>query len=258
HHQIQDAVRGPISLLRLAEPVGKNAIFGETVQNSVRTDDRGVHRSGQHQDADKHNKYVEDQAQGQRPDQVHRQAANQVFLELPANGVRDDHHRKEGRTRGEDQAVKENDPGGFLQVGKLRVLDFAIHLSHGFLAAHRENGMAQSNQDSNETNRVRKRTAVQPAQRASVVTLVVSKVVKAGQRWKMRAAHPKRVTAPYNHDDDHRRRNLHDAQGFFAGLRNTLDVFPPEVERTNDRENRRRGVLRQHDFQMYVREKFVQ
>ncbi len=86
---------------------------------------------------------------------MHGQSADQVFLKISPHRIRDDHHRKESDARGENQAVEENDPGGFFQIRKLRVLNFSIHLRHGFFAAHGEHRMSQADQDSDEADSVR-------------------------------------------------------------------------------------------------------
>ena len=45
HDQIDDAVGSAKARMRLAEPIGKNAIFRNAVKNPVGTDDRGIDRA---------------------------------------------------------------------------------------------------------------------------------------------------------------------------------------------------------------------
>ena len=78
HHHIQNAVGSSEAAMRVAEPVRKNAVFGDAVENAVRSDDGGVDRAGQHQDADHHDESAEGQPQRQRADEIHGQAADGI------------------------------------------------------------------------------------------------------------------------------------------------------------------------------------
>jgi len=70
-HDLQDRdhvdqpVGGPEAPVRLAEPLGQHAVLGNPVQHAVRSDDRGVDRARQHQEADDHDDGLEHQAQRQ-------------------------------------------------------------------------------------------------------------------------------------------------------------------------------------------------
>jgi hypothetical protein len=77
-------------------------------------------------------------------------------------------------------ATPKNDGGRFFQVGELGVLNLAIHLGHGFLAAHGEDGVSQSDQNTDERNRVRQRRVVQPSQSATVRPGGIDDVAKIG------------------------------------------------------------------------------
>ena len=70
HDEIDDAVRRSEARMRVPEPVGEYAIFGDAVQDAIRADDGGIHGSGQNQRADHDDEHVEDQAQREtaRPD----------------------------------------------------------------------------------------------------------------------------------------------------------------------------------------------
>ncbi len=78
HDQIQNAVGGAEAAVRLPEPVRQDAVLGDAVQHAVRADDGRVHGAGQHQRADDHDERAERQPHGQRPDEVHGQAADRV------------------------------------------------------------------------------------------------------------------------------------------------------------------------------------
>ena len=77
---------------------------------------------------------------------------------------------------------------------------------------------------------------LQPAERV----VRVREVRQAWQRRQMAAADRERVDAPDDHDHHHDGRDVHDAQRLLARLGNALDVFPPEIDRHQDREECRR------------------
>ena len=139
--------------MRVPEPVREDAVFGDAVQNAVRTHNGGIHGSGQHQNADQHHEALEDQPQHVWSDKIHGQAADQVVEVLRANRVRNDHEGEEGNAGGENQAVDEDDEAGFFQVGQLGMLDFAIDLRQGFFAAHGQHGVAQADEDADNARR---------------------------------------------------------------------------------------------------------
>ncbi len=66
HDQVDDPVGGAEARMRLAEPVGENAVFRNAVEDSVGTDDRGIDRARQDQEAHDHHEGAESQPQQQR------------------------------------------------------------------------------------------------------------------------------------------------------------------------------------------------
>src|SRR5262249_62292016 len=73
---------------------------------------------------------------------------------------------KEDRwARREDQTVKKNNESRLFEILQLRVLDLAVDLRHRLFAAHREDGVAEANQDADESDRVRKPCVLGPAER---------------------------------------------------------------------------------------------
>src|SRR5215469_7064145 len=113
------------------------------------------------------------------------------------------------------------------------MFDLAVNLRHGFLAAHGEDRMAKTNENSNKADR-REPGVLQPSKRTTVFTLVVSNCVSAGEWRQVSTAEKHGVAAPDNHDYDHDGGDLHDTHGLFTGLVNTLDVFPPEINRAEN------------------------
>jgi len=70
--------------------------------------------------------------------------------------------------------------------------------------------------------------------------------------------HVERVPTPEQHHHDHYRRDVHDPQRLFAGFRNTLDVFPPEINRNQHRERRGGQVHGQNQRGVHIVQKFIQ
>src|SRR5215467_4819552 len=103
------------------------------------------------------------------------------------------------------------------------MFDLAVNLRHGFLAAHSEDRVTETDENSYKPD-CRESRVLKPSQRAPMFALVVSNRVSAGKWRQVSAAQKHGVAAPANHDHDHDGRDLHDAHGLFAGLVNTLDV----------------------------------
>ena len=72
---VDDAVRGAEFIVRMAEPVHQNTVFGDAVHNAVGADDGGVYGARQYQNTYHHDKHVEAEAQDFRARQMHREAA---------------------------------------------------------------------------------------------------------------------------------------------------------------------------------------
>src|ERR1051326_3265716 len=137
------------------------------------------------------------------------------------------------------------------------MFDLAVNLRHGFLAAHSEDRMAKTDENSDKADCWETRV-LQPSKRATVFTLVVSNRVSAGKWRQVSTAEKHGIAAPDDHDYNHDGRDLHDAHGLFAGLMNTLNVFPPEINRAENREYRRGCVVRQVNAEMHILEELVQ
>ncbi len=60
--QVDEPARGPEFAVRLAEPIGQNAVFGHAVQNAIRSDDGRVHRAGENDSPHQHDETVKQQA----------------------------------------------------------------------------------------------------------------------------------------------------------------------------------------------------
>ncbi len=66
HHHVDDPVGSAESRVRLPEPVGKHAVFGNAVQHAVRSDDGRVHGAGKNQRAHHYHEDVKDQPRHER------------------------------------------------------------------------------------------------------------------------------------------------------------------------------------------------
>src|SRR5207249_12203683 len=95
-------------------------------------------------------------------DEVHCQPADWVVEEIATHRVRDYHHGEKCHTSRENQTVNKNDESCFFQVAELRMFNFPVHLGHGFLATHGENGVAEANQNANQADGVREGIVTEP------------------------------------------------------------------------------------------------
>ena len=166
HDQIQDAIRGSEAAVRMAKPVRENAVFGDAVEDAVRAHDGGVDGAGQHQDADHDHESAERQPQ-QCSGPTRYIASPPIRLSKKfwrtASGMI--MTAKNETPGGENQAVNENDEARFFQVAQLGMLDLAIDLGQGFLAAHGQHGVAEADQNADQSDGVGQRGVLQPAQR---------------------------------------------------------------------------------------------
>src|SRR6476646_10305930 len=137
HNQVDNAIAGAKALVRTAEPVSKNSVFRDAVQNAIGPDDRGIDGAGQDQETHDNNEDPEDELKQVRPDHVHGHSADQVvFVHADANRVRNDHDGQHGTDAGEHKTEYGNDQRGPLQVAQLGAGDLAINLGQGLFAAH--------------------------------------------------------------------------------------------------------------------------
>src|ERR1039458_3903035 len=95
-------------MVRMAEPLRQHAILGHPVEHAIRADDRRVDRAGEDQRAHQYDESVEQQAQRQRADQVHRKAADQVVQILRPHRIGNQHHGEKRNQRREYHAVDED------------------------------------------------------------------------------------------------------------------------------------------------------
>src|ERR1700691_3612496 len=234
HDNVDDAVAGAESGVRLTEPLAHHAVFGNAVQHAIRAHDRGVHRPSKNQRAHHNHESMEDQARDERTLEAHRQPADQILQKALANVVGNDHHREEGNQRSENQAVNENDQTGLLEVQQLGAFDFAVHLRERFLAAHGQHGVSERDENRDDAEHVRQAAVRQPSKRAA------GEVDVAGiRKWRQRRmAQECGVNAPADQDHHHHGDQPHDVQRFFAGLGNALGIFPPEINGDDNGETR--------------------
>ena len=64
-NQVDDAIGSSEAGMRLAEPIGENAVFRHAVEDAVGADDRGVDRAGQDQETHDYDEGAEKQLQQQ-------------------------------------------------------------------------------------------------------------------------------------------------------------------------------------------------
>ena len=231
------------------EPRGQHSVFRHPVQDAVRPHDRRVDGAGQDQEPDEDDQGVEGQPRRFRPDDAHRQAADQVVLVgLDPRPVGDDHHGEEADQRGQQEAVQENDECRLLEVRQLGTLDLAVDLGQGLFAAHREHRVAERDQDAEHPDQAEPihfrgvaqllghRSPGEPAERILLLAgdlvddrspLRVHLAGKVGSGRGQVAglgADGNGQETPGDHHDAHHRGRGHDLQGLVAGLADTPDV----------------------------------
>src|SRR6266567_471770 len=86
--------------------------------------------------------------------------------------------------------------------------------------------MTQTNQNTDQADGIWQRSMSQPTQRV----LRVHKIREMRPGRKMSSPHPERIGTPGDHHDYHHGGHVHDAESFLAGLGDTFNVLPPEID----------------------------
>src|SRR5215467_9188407 len=97
-----------------------------------------------------------------RADKIHGQTTDQVAEVLGPNRVGNNREGEERDARGKEQAVNENDEARLLQVAQLGMFNLSVNLRQSFLAAHCQNGVPQTDKNSNESNGIGQPRVMQP------------------------------------------------------------------------------------------------
>jgi len=228
--------------MRLAEPVCQNSIFRHPHHHARRADDGGVDGSGKNQKSDHHDEDAEDDPQRHRSNHVHRHAGDQIVgVDLDPDAVRNNHRRQHGPDAGEDEAVDRNNNGRAFQVLQLRVLDLPIDLGQRFLAAHGQNGMSESHQNSEDPQHVGQLRAAQESQ----CVVGEMQIRRNRQRRQLGMDVEGGEEAPAQQQNHHHGSHLHHGQRLVRRLLNALQVLPPVVDGDHRGQNRRHFVHRQ-------------
>ncbi len=200
---------------------------------------------------------------------MHRQSTDEVTVVLlHADAVGDQHHRQKANAPGEDQAVNEDDEGGFLEVGQLGRFDFPVDLGQRLLAAHRQDGVPEGNEQTEQADQAQPVFTVHTAQllgqrrfaqeagrvydrcRRRILRGVVDlrPQIDFAKHTRFRSFDPERDAAPGKHDHSHHRGGDHDLERLFAGLMNPNNVLAEEVQGDRGGEEDRaplgHGILR--------------
>src|SRR5271166_1182535 len=237
--EIDDAIGGAVALVRTTEPIGEHAVFRDAIEHAIRADDGGVDRARENQESDNHDEGAEGQAHDLRADHMHGEAGDQVVaVHLHADVVRDQHDREQRDEAGEDEAINADDDGGALQVLKFRVRQFAIDLCQRFFAAHRQDGVSKAYDEAENAEHVRQLAVFPEAERFFAVV----DIGESGEWGQVAADLQQGEPGPAEQHHHHDGRDLHDPERLLAGLLDTLDVLPPEVERDRHGEHDCGGI----------------
>src|SRR5208283_3527569 len=166
YDDVDDAIGSAVTFVRPPEPVGKHAVFRDSIQNAVGTHNGSVYGAGKDEESDDNNKCAESQPQNLRPDHVHGKTSDQVVaVHLHANVIRDQHDRQQRHQAGENEAVNADDNGRALQVFELGMREFTINLRQRFLAAHGQYGMPEAYDESENAEHVGQLAVLPEAER---------------------------------------------------------------------------------------------
>ena len=224
--EVHDAVAGAEGLMRLAEPVGEHAVFGDAHEHAGGADHRGVDGSGENEEADDDDEDAEGDAEKLGADHEHGNAGDEVVLvNVGALICRDEHGGEQRDSAGEDERVDGDDDGRALEVLELGMLDFAVYLGERFFSAHGQDGVAEGHQDAKDAEDGNELGSLEEAE--CIVREV--QVGGCGRRGQVNAADANGVDAPEEQNDHHDGGDLHDAQGLVAGFLDALDVLPPVI-----------------------------
>ena len=196
--------------MRLAEPVGENAIFRNAVEDAIGADDRGVDRARQNQETHHHHKRTKSQPQQQGPVLIHGQPGDEVVLvNRNSHRVRNNHHEQQRREPGKNETVDRDDDGRALQVLQLGMGQFAVDLGQRFLAAHGQHGMPKGNQDAENGE-----LGGEPMRQVGVFQETQGfgaefQAVGRGQRDRLVSLLQQGQRRPGQQDDHHHRGDLH-------------------------------------------------
>ena len=148
---------------------------------------------------------------------MHGQAAEEIAGVILPDFIGNDQNGQEGKSPGEQQAVKENDQGRFLEIGQLRRFDFTVNMGQALHAAHGQNRVAEGHGDAHESHQA------EPAFRRG------NNLAKA--RHGIRLLQRQRQSAPQQQDDAHEGDGPHDPQRPITGGLPTDQVPPEKVQR---------------------------
>ena len=152
NNKVNDAIAGPIPLLRFAEPVSKDSVLRDAVQHTIRSNNRGINCAGENEESNHDYKSAEQQLQQERTAEPHDQFRKKVVLVTrQRNALRNNHYGQQRPNSGEHEAVNGDDDRSALQVLELRMRNFAVDLRQRLFAAHRQYGMSECHEDAEQT-----------------------------------------------------------------------------------------------------------
>src|SRR5260370_24737008 len=229
---VDDAGTCSVLAVGKAEPIGEDAVFGDTVEDAIGSDDRGVDGAREDEEPDHDDKCAEDQAQDERPPHVHGEAGDQiVFVNGNADSIRNQHDGQQRGQSGENEAVDGDDDRGFFQILELGMSEFTIDLGERFFAAHGQHGVAEGNQDSEQSEHSGKTLLGQAVTEKAERFFGEMKVLRNRKRNGVVSRLDEGKCRPGEQDDHHDGGDLHDAESFLAGLLDALGIFPPVIDR---------------------------
>ena len=195
--------------MRLSKPVHQHAVFAETIEHAIRSYDGRVAGACQHYYAHDDDENMKAKPHLERAGQVHGNAADKVVVVMRPLGVRNQSHTQKRHERCKNKTEDKNGHCRPFQIHELRVRDLTIHLGERLLAAQSQNGMAESDENSNERDR-RQSGSFQPAQGI----FAELHIFEVRSRSELSSLQEHRNPSPNQQRNDHDAGYLHDRQGF--------------------------------------------
>src|SRR5258705_1277724 len=120
--------------MRRAKPFGEHAVFRNSIEHTVRSDDRSVDGASEHQKASHYDEALEQQPQRPGTGEVHGDAADQIVKILRANLVGNNRIGEERYEGGKEKRIDKNHETRTHQILVLGIFKLPINLREGLFS----------------------------------------------------------------------------------------------------------------------------
>src|SRR5258705_4083759 len=137
--------------MRRAKPFCEHAVFRNSIEHTVRSDDCSVDGASEHQEASHHDEALEQQPQRPRTREVHGNAADQIVKIMRANLVWNNRICEERYEGCKEKRINKNHEARTHQILVLGIFKLPINLRQGFFSRHCEDRMTKRYQDADKS-----------------------------------------------------------------------------------------------------------